>query len=148
MDATREVTITGRARVDFEVGDAVYIFYQNSEANPTDIGVSFSKPPTSGNEGRVVHGAAITNAKSGELMTVRLAFAGTLGIKVNWTGNLTPGTLLYPPAESADSLSAIPGAFRTNALGFYVGKDIHPESVSGQICEVLIVRVGPDYSVV
>lgn len=146
MEGTREVTVSGYADRDMAVGDAVYIVYSNG-TTPDPIGMHFTHPADSGTQARVCHGAVIHGGLAGELITVRLALGGTIGVKTTWTGTLNPGDPVYPPVESRDAVSKTQQDAATNKIGIYVGRESLSSTNSGQICEIMIVRVGPHYDV-
>jgi len=143
MKATREVILSAWADRDLEVGDAVIFQYYNGSAiSPLGPHVTYGQ--TSGISQRYTHGVVAHGGKSGDLVTVRMALAGTIGVKVTWTGDLVPGAPVYGPAEAANAMSATDTGIR-NRLGIYAGKDTLSDANSGQVCEVLITRVAPQY---
>lgn len=145
MKEMREVIISAWTGHDVEVGDAVRFQYLNELIVPDPLGPHVAYAATSGNAFRYVHGAIVHGGKAGELVSVRLALAGTLGVKVTWTGDLVPGQKLYPPNEQSNAVSATPQDVLTNVLGIYAGRDTLSDANSGQVCEVLITRVSPHY---
>jgi len=147
MDNMNEVRVTAWADVDFEIGHAVYFEYYNT-LPISPLGLHAAKPYHADiTTHRTLHGVAVTPAKAGELVTVRLATAGTIALKVDWTGTLLPGTNIYPPlnVDGVMSASTAP-AHPQNVLGMYVGAEALPESDSGSRIEVLILRIAPNIS--
>jgi len=152
MDNLNQLTVSAWADVDFEVGDAVYFQYYN-EYPISPLGIHAIKPTTSGTSLRTMHGVAVTPAKAAydnfpaELVTVVLASSGILSVKVDWTGDLLPGTGIYPPKNVAGTMSADTAPTKPhNILGLYAGMDILPESESGSRISVLILRLAPQIS--
>jgi len=143
MLAHKEEYITVRALQDIDTGDAVVFNYENftTPVRTEPVVIKSVANPALG--GKYCHGVAVQDVAANELVTVRLATAGTLSVKTDWTGLLYPGTHIYP-GEVTDGVLATTGD-NANIIGLYVGSDVLPESDSGSCIEVLILRLSAVY---
>lgn len=136
MRGDKEEVVTAYAYEDMTIGDAGYFLFTNGL--PSNIGYAQIRK-TQLTE--TVHGVATSNAKTGEFVAVRLAVAGTINVKVNWTGDLLPGAKIYPPDTTPGVMSD--DGEDLNVLGIYAGAEAIPEANSGARVEVLVTRVAP-----
>ena len=142
MNGMKEEVISAWADVDIEIGDAIYFSYYNFASEVTPPGAHAMHPYTSGSTFRTIHGVAITSGATGELVSVRLGTSTTIDVRCTWTGDLTPGTAVFPGTVTG-ALTTDDAGVPSNQLGIYVGADVIPDTYSGAMVEIMISRVTP-----
>lgn len=141
----KEEYVTVRALQDVDAGDAIIFYYENFSATTrTEAPVIKSNSNPAESAGKYCHGVTVADAYAGDLVTVRLATAGTLCVKTDWTGTLSPGAAIYPGLVTDGVLATTGDA--ADIIGLYVGSDVLPESDSGSCIEILILRLSSVYS--
>ena len=146
MFAHKEVQITTIAYEDMEAGDAIIFNSRNSNTTSTftlthpEIRKSVA---AAGVGGKYCHGTILTDVEAGGLVAARIATAGTLAVKTNWTGTLNPGSPVYPGVTTDGVLDTTGDA--ENIIGMYVGTAVLPASDSGAAIEVEIIRLSAVY---
>lgn len=146
MLAHKEVYITCIALQDIDAGDAIVFNYLNDNTPTT---TKYSHPAIIKSisnialGGKYCHGVTVSDVAAGDRVAVRIATAGTIAVKANWTGTLNPGAAIYPGIVTDGVLDTTGDP--ENVIGIYVGAEQLPETDSGSAIEVLIVRLSAVY---